>query len=108
VNVPVLPNGNDLTRVNHLKSLGWMIVTDQVVVGDSDNVKERNQSVEQGATMHVGDNLLAVLMEIQTEYYEADQFLKEQERKEKEKGIEELPNQPGQYGEVNLGKLQSK
>ena len=96
------------SRIASLIERGWW-VSDMsgVEVGDY-NVVDRNTSLGTGSRVPVGTDargepIYGVLMCIDTETYELDQELKEEEIRATEAGILDRPNEEGNYGEIVIG-----
>lgn len=62
-------------RIDSFLRAGWRIVEDSVQVG-TEGVVNQNGSLGTGARKYVGSNTVAVLMEIEEQYYNEDQAAK--------------------------------
>lgn len=62
-------------RIKRFIKAGWRVVEDEDKVGDPGALNQ-NQSIGAGVRKHVGDNVFAILMEIEKKYYDEDQEAK--------------------------------
>lgn len=83
-------------RVEHLKKLGWYVYEgDNVPVGDTGEVYDRNSSLGSGAEIPARGGITAVLMCIPKEIWDADMEIKMEKLAELERGMEISSRQAG-------------